>query len=152
MGDFGSVLASSASSAHLKGAEMSGSEVFWVKLAGFSMFWQFSVKSADAERVLKAETIVVDARGSVSCCDSKTACKIALFSCPVLAGGCGELAVVLSIGGCKMASLGVGRLAWTRTTLFVSSTTLGVEFSGVVLEKLGEISTFSTFGVKSGVF
>lgn len=86
-----------ASSAQLKHVETTDSGVFGVKMGCFSSFWQFSTKSADAERVLRAVTIEVDAGDSVDGCDSKTAHKSALFSCLVHARrceSCGELATV----------------------------------------------------------
>jgi len=148
VGDFGSVLASSASSAHLKGAEMSGSEVFWVKLAGFSMFWQLSVKSADAERVLKAETMKEGAWDPFGVCDSETAHKRALFSCPVRYRVGDELAVVVSLGDWETTSLGVSRLVWTRVASFEHLTMLGERVSGSLFEKIGEISPFLEFSMK----
>ena len=89
---------------------------------------------ANSERILKAVKMVVDAGDSIRACDSKTARNNALFSCTVAAGGTGELAVKDGFGGCKMASLGVGGLAWTRITSFMGSTVLGAVVWGVVLE------------------
>jgi hypothetical protein len=67
----------------------------------FSTFWLFSVKPIDAERVFRSATMVVGAREPAGGCDSKTAHKNMLFSCPVLgaSGGCNanELAVVSSV-------------------------------------------------------
>jgi len=81
-----------------------------VKLSDFSPFLQFSIKLAGSERVLKAVATLVSAEDSVDSCDSKTAHKRALFSCSGLAGGCGELAVNLSVGGFKTSSLRVSEL------------------------------------------
>jgi hypothetical protein len=69
------------------------------------------VKPADSERVLRAVTMVVDARDSTGTFSSQTARNNTLFLCPLTAGGCDELAVVVSVRGCKTSSLGGW---WTR--------------------------------------
>ena len=74
------------------------------------MFWLIFVKLLNSRRVFEAETIVLDASEPVGSFDSKTAHKRALFSCSGLAGGCGELAADLSVGGCETMSLRVRRL------------------------------------------
>lgn len=81
-----------------------------MKIRGFSTFWWFSVKSLDAERVLRHVIMVVGAGDSVGGCDSKKACDRALFLCPVRYGVIGvsdELAVVGVAGDWKMSLLGV---------------------------------------------
>ena len=68
------------------------------------------MKLTDSKRVLMAVTMEVGARDPVGCCDSKTARKSALFSCPGLAGG-NELALVIRVERLETALLGVDRLA-----------------------------------------
>lgn len=51
--------------------------------------------------------MTVDAGGFVGTCDSKAACGGSHFSYPVGYGVGSELAVVESVRGCKMTSLGV---------------------------------------------
>lgn len=84
----------------------------------------------------------VGAGDSTGSCDSKTARNFVLFSCTVAAEGTGELAVKDGLGNCKVASLGVGGLAWTSGTLFVCPTALGEGVWEVVWEELGEYSIF----------
>lgn len=69
------------------------------------------MKSANSKRVSWAVTMQVGAGDSVGCCDAKTARDNTLFLCLLLAEGCGELAVVEDVGGCRMASLGFVVLA-----------------------------------------
>ena len=85
-----------------------GSGYFWLKSGVFSTFWQFSVKSGDAERDLKPVAMLVDAGDPWDDCDSKSAPDISLFGCFVTAasGDCGELAFVVSVDGCKLVLLG----------------------------------------------
>lgn len=90
---------------------MVGSGVFWVKIGRFSTFWPFSVKPVNSGRVLKPETMVVDAGDSIGTCSSKTTRVSMLFSCSARYGVGDELAVGTSAGGCKMASLNAVRLA-----------------------------------------
>ena len=99
-----------ASSAQLKRVETSDFGSFWVKMGCFSTFWWFSMKLLDSERVLRHVTMAVGAGGSVSGWDLKKACDMALSLCPVRDGVNGvvdELALVESVGGCKITSLGV---------------------------------------------
>ena len=72
----------------------------------FSTFWLFSVKPVDAEHVLRAETMVLDAGDCIGARDSKTVRNSALFSSPV-AGGCDELSIVGVATGWKRTSFGV---------------------------------------------
>ena len=64
------------------------------------------MKSANYKCISWAITMQVGAGDSVGCCDAKTACDNTLFLCLLLAEGCGELAVVEDVGGCRMVSLG----------------------------------------------
>jgi sugar (pentulose or hexulose) kinase len=96
-----------------------------VKIDVFSIFWCFFMKPAVAERVSRAVTMVVGAGEPIGACDSKTARNNALFSCPVTAGGCDVLAVVVGVGGCETTLLGVSRLIWTCVTSSVCSAMLG---------------------------
>lgn len=103
-----------ASSAQLKRAEIDGSRGLGVKMGDFSTFSCFSVKLDVAECISGAVTMVACAGDFVGGSDSKTAHESALFSCPMLAGGCescGELALVERVGGCKTLSLGTSGLA-----------------------------------------
>ena len=113
------------------------------------------MKSVDAGRVFEAVMVVFNDRDSAGRCDSKKACKTALFLCSVLAGGCGdtgELADVVGVGGRETTSLVVCGLAWTRATLSVSFKVLGERVGGFFCDRMDEIWTFGTFGVKSIIF
>lgn len=113
VGEIGVVGGTYVSSAQLKHFETRGSEIFGLKIGGFSIFWRFFVNPAVLECVSRMETVVVDASDSLGACDSKTSRGNALFSCIVLVllpGDWDELAVVEMVGGCKIASLGVGGL------------------------------------------
>jgi hypothetical protein len=76
MGMIGSVLASSA---QLKRLETSGSGGFLMEIEYFSIFWRFSVESADAKRVLRIVLTNVGAVCSVGGCNLKSGCNL-LFS------------------------------------------------------------------------
>lgn len=88
---------------------------------------------------------------AVSCCDSKTAPKSALFWSPVTAGSSDvkdELAVVMVAGalwGFKTASFGVGGLAWTRAASFMGPEVLGGGDFEMIWLEMGGFSSFSSF-------
>ena len=119
VGTVDDVGSSEASSAQLKHLETSGSGGFGVRIGDFSVFCTFFANPADAGRVLRSVEMVGSAGDSVGDGVSKTARKDALFSCPLPAGCCDELAGVVNVGGPKATLLEVIRLVWARTTSFV---------------------------------
>ena len=100
------------------------------------------MESVEAGRVLMPVTMQVGVGDSRHNCELKISPKILLFWCLVTAGGCDELAAVGRVERCKMASLGVGGLVYTRVTSFVGPMALGEGVSGEFLLKLGEIPMF----------
>ena len=97
---------------------------------------------ADSEHILRAGTMVVDARDSIDACDLKTTRNNALFSSPVAAGrsASDELRVISKVGaGWKRTSLRVVEIVWTRD--------MASECSGM----LGEM-TFEDFCVEDDEF
>ena len=135
------------SSAQLKRVETRDSGLFWMEMGYFSTFWWFSVKSPEAERVLRDVLTKVGAVCSVGGCDSKSGCN-SLFSWLV---GCEMLAVVESARECKTLSLGVSWLVYTLVVSFPGPLTPRAWISGDILVGMCVFSTFSCFWAKSAV-
>jgi hypothetical protein len=143
-----------ASSSSFKTPDMSGSGVIWVKIGGFSTFWWILVNPAISERFSWSVMIEVRAGDPVGACDSKTARKNALFSCPVEFGVAwvnDDLAVVVNVGDCETELSGVARLVWTRVPSFVGLKGLGGGVFGVDWLVMCNFSGFSSFWAKLAV-
>jgi len=73
------------------------SDEFLEKIGGISIFWSFSLKVADSERVFKAVTMETGPREPIGVRNSKSVCNSAPVLCAVFAGArksCDELAHV----------------------------------------------------------
>ena len=128
-----------------KSSETSDSGPILGKMGDFSSFWLIFIKPPVADRVSRSVTMVVSARDPLGGCDSKTAPDFVLFLCPLLAGLGDDLAAVTGIGNCKMTSLSVVGLVWTRVASFVGLKMLG---EGVLVDiwvEMSDILIFSCF-------
>ena len=66
-------------------------------------------------------------------------------------GCCNELAVDLSVRGCKRSSFGIPELVYVRLTSFLGSNVLGEGGCGNVLVKMSDFSIFCCFSMKPAV-
>ena len=91
-GAVGSAGNESSLSAQLKHVEVCGSGGFWLRMGDFLTFLHFFVKLGVTGHISRDVMVLVGAGDSVGACVLKTVCSNTLFSCPMSAGGCGELA------------------------------------------------------------